>query len=167
MDISSHRVKNEWHTLLKFLQKSSSTIPSSSKLHQNPQKNSHCAVIRSKAKLKRLNKFITVDLVSYLIKHSVLKSLCEDRKDGNRAIVRFFRRGIFQIRGNAEDVTIKLNSWVSTCRINGRRSLMKTNTMPSKPVAYDVIFPIDASIHISSTHKNLLVASWAKESTWR
>jgi hypothetical protein len=59
---------------------------------RNPHKNSHCAVTRSKIGLKRRNKIITVEITSHLHKHNVLKSICEDRKDGNRAIVRSFRR---------------------------------------------------------------------------
>jgi hypothetical protein len=48
---------------------------------------------------------------------------------------------IFQRSGNVEEVRIKLNSGVSSGRINGRRSLIKTNGMLSKPV----ICPIDAA----------------------
>jgi hypothetical protein len=57
---------------------------------RNPHKNSHYAVIRSKTRLKRRNKVFTVDVIGHLLKFNVLKSLCEDIKDGNRAIVRFF-----------------------------------------------------------------------------
>jgi hypothetical protein len=45
---------------------------------------------------------------------------------------------IFQTRVNKENVRmvrIKLNSWLSSGRINGRRSLIKTNGMPIKPAA--------------------------------
>jgi hypothetical protein len=34
------------------------------------------------------------DITNYLLKHNDLKSLCKDSKDGNRAIVRSFRKKI-------------------------------------------------------------------------
>jgi hypothetical protein len=37
---------------------------------------------------------------------------------------------------------------------NRRRSLMTTNGISSKPVALEVILPIDATTHILSTQKN-------------
>jgi hypothetical protein len=61
---------------------------------------------------------------------------------------------IFQTRGNVEKVRIQLNNSVRTGRINGRRILMKTSGIPSKSVAFDVIFPNAAVTHSSSIQEN-------------
>jgi hypothetical protein len=53
--------------------------------------------------MKGWSKIITDLVISHLLKHNVLKSLCEDRKDENRAIVKF------QTRGNEGEGRIMLN----------------------------------------------------------
>jgi hypothetical protein len=74
---------------------------------ENPHKSSYYALTRSKTILKRQNKIIKDEVISYLLKHNVLTSFCEYRKGKNRVIVR-----LLNIRSKKviEEVKIKLNS---------------------------------------------------------
>jgi hypothetical protein len=94
----------------------------SSEFYQKPQlEQSLRAVTRSRTKLKCQNKIVVGDLIRHLLNHNVLKSLCEDRKDGNRAIrldfpvseLTFGNRKtleIVQTKENVEKVRIKLKT---------------------------------------------------------
>jgi hypothetical protein len=95
-NMDSLKMKSSWHTLSKPLEISTSAriVGWLNSKFRNPHKSSHCSMTRSKTRLKRRNKIITNDIIGHLLKHNVLKSFSEDRKDESRAIVRFVHRGM-------------------------------------------------------------------------
>jgi hypothetical protein len=127
-------------------------------------------VTKSKTRLKRRNKIIPGDVIGHhghLHKHNVLKSLCEDRKDGNRVIARFLCRGInfwkWNDIGNLQTKDMNVQAYKDKARV---KQLRKHSVISQKRIAMSSFIyliklvsglnMISASINKYTLRKNVL-----------